>query len=99
MIELTLTIVGLAGAMTVPAFLTAVVESTASKLRPASVRATSPGGRQMKFVLVNGRTPRPDRIQGLGLAHDQVVLSELADDKAVVVRHLSGGLRHRIALQ
>jgi hypothetical protein len=46
MIELTLTIVGLAGEMTVPAFLTAIVESTGSKLRPASMRATSPGGRR-----------------------------------------------------
>lgn len=59
MIELTLTIVGLAGAMTVPAFLTAIVESTASKLRPASVASHLAGRPQMKFVLVNGRTPRP----------------------------------------
>jgi hypothetical protein len=45
MVEFMLTIVGLAGAMTVPAFLTAIVESTASKLRPASVRVASPRSR------------------------------------------------------
>jgi hypothetical protein len=45
MVEFMVTTVGLAGAMTVPAFLTAIVESTASKLRPASVRVASPRSR------------------------------------------------------
>jgi hypothetical protein len=45
MVEFMLTLVGLAGAMTVPVFLTAIVENTASKVRPESVRATSLGGR------------------------------------------------------
>jgi hypothetical protein len=45
MVEFMLTIVGLAGAMTVPAFLTAIVESTASKLRAPSVLVTSPRNR------------------------------------------------------
>ena len=39
-------VVPTAGAMTVPAFVTAIVESTASKIRPAPVRAASPGGRR-----------------------------------------------------
>jgi len=46
MLALVLTIIGFAGAMTVPAFLTAILESTASKIRPAPVRAASPGGRR-----------------------------------------------------
>ena len=45
MVQFMLAIIGLAGAMTVPAFLTAIVESTASKHRPASVRTASPGRR------------------------------------------------------
>lgn len=40
MVEFMLAIVGLAGAMTVPVLLTAIVESTPSKLQPASARAT-----------------------------------------------------------
>jgi hypothetical protein len=46
MVEFMLTIIGFAAAMTVPAFLTAIIESTASKIRPAPVRAASPGGRR-----------------------------------------------------
>jgi hypothetical protein len=46
MVEFMLTIIGLAGVMTVPAFLTAIVESTASKVRPVPVRAASPEGRR-----------------------------------------------------
>jgi hypothetical protein len=46
MVEFMLTIIGFAGAMTAPAFLTAILESTASKIRPAPVRAASPGGRR-----------------------------------------------------
>jgi hypothetical protein len=46
MVEFMLTIIGFAGAMTVPAFLTVILESTASKIRPAPVRAASPGGRR-----------------------------------------------------
>jgi hypothetical protein len=45
MVEFMLTIVGLAGAMTVPAFLMAIVESTASKLRAPSLLVTSPRNR------------------------------------------------------
>ena len=54
MIELVLTAIGFAAAMTVPVFMTAMVESAASRIRPTSIRAKSLG------VLVNGRTPRPD---------------------------------------
>ena len=41
MFEITLTIIGFAAAMTIPAFLTAIVESAALKLRPLSERAKS----------------------------------------------------------
>jgi hypothetical protein len=38
MVSLVLTIIGFAGAMTVPVFLTAFVESAAAKIRPSSIR-------------------------------------------------------------
>jgi hypothetical protein len=38
MVSLVLTIIAFAGAMSVPAFLTAIVESAASKIRPSSSR-------------------------------------------------------------
>jgi hypothetical protein len=45
MLEFALTIFGLAAAMSVPAFLTAVVESATSKMRAASLRASPVAGR------------------------------------------------------
>ena len=41
MFEIALTIIGFAAAMSIPAFLAAIVESTALKLRPLSERAKS----------------------------------------------------------
>ena len=41
MFSLVLTIIAFAGAMGVPAFLTAIVESAASKIRPPSSRASA----------------------------------------------------------
>jgi hypothetical protein len=41
MFEITLTIIGFAAAMSIPAFLAAIVESAALKLRPLSERAKS----------------------------------------------------------
>lgn len=46
MLEVVLTIIGFAAAMTVPAFLTAIVESAAFRMRPASVQINSVGGRR-----------------------------------------------------
>jgi hypothetical protein len=45
MLEFLLTMIGFAGAMSIPIFLTAIVESAASRIRPSPLRATSPGGR------------------------------------------------------
>jgi hypothetical protein len=39
MLEFVLTMIGFAGAMTIPVFLTAVVENAASGIRPSPVRA------------------------------------------------------------
>lgn len=41
MVSLVLTIIAFAGAMSVPAFLTAIVESAASKIRPSSSRTVA----------------------------------------------------------
>lgn len=45
MFELVLTMIGFAGAMSIPVFLTAIVESAASRIRPSPVRAGLPAGR------------------------------------------------------
>jgi hypothetical protein len=46
MLEFVLTMIGFAAAMSIPVFLSAIVESAASRVRPSPVRATSPGGRR-----------------------------------------------------
>jgi hypothetical protein len=46
MLEFALTIFGLAAAMSVPAFLIAVVESATSKMRAAPMRASPVAGRR-----------------------------------------------------
>ncbi|MFZ1088848.1 MAG: hypothetical protein WAN75_06215 [Xanthobacteraceae bacterium] len=45
MLEFVLTMIGFAAAMSIPVFLTAIVESAASTIRASPLQATSPGGR------------------------------------------------------
>jgi type II secretory pathway pseudopilin PulG len=55
MFEVALTIIGFAAAMTIPAFLTAIVESAALKLRPLSERARSSTEAKSYRLLPAGR--------------------------------------------
>ena len=57
MVEFMLTIIGFAGAMTVPGFLTVILESTASKIPPAPVRA-APRLERLSCVLYPARRCR-----------------------------------------
>ena len=45
MLEFVLTMIGFAAAMSIPVFLTAIVESATSTIRASPLQATSPGGR------------------------------------------------------
>ena len=55
MFEVALTIIGFAAAMTIPAFLTAIVESAALKLGPLSERAKSSTQAKSRRLLPAGR--------------------------------------------
>ena len=65
MFEVALTIIGFAAAMTIPSFLTAIVENAAPKLRPLSERAKSSTQAKSHRLLPSGRNlpaaPAPAR--------------------------------------